>query len=87
MQCLKCNAILPENVKFCCECGTVAPKPKPKLESNNETDILTAYEAADFLKISRWKIYDLIRKREIPFKLVGTQKRFLRSQLISWMQK
>lgn len=70
---------------FCPECGrplTVLEKvPEPKDE------ILTSYEAAEFLKISRWKIYDLIRKGQIPYKAIGTQKRFTKAQLIEWLQK
>jgi excisionase family DNA binding protein len=82
----ECGAKIPFKAKFCPECGTIAPQPEPLPEPKKE-EILTAYEAADFLKISRWKIYDLIRKRHIPFKAVGTQKRFLRTQLIEWMQQ
>lgn len=84
--CLKCSSELTDTAKFCPECGTIVPKPEPLPESLNE-EILTTYEAAEFLKISRWKINDLIRKRQIPFKEVGTQKRFLRTQLIDWMQQ
>lgn len=81
----KCGAEIPTNAKFCPECGTIAPKPEPLPEQSKE-EILTTYEAAEFLKISRWKIYDLIRKKQIPFKEVGTQKRFVRARLIEWMQ-
>jgi excisionase family DNA binding protein len=86
MQCLNCKTKLSAIAKFCPECGTPIPKPESLLESAKE-EILTTYEAAEFLKISRWKIYDLIRKKQIPYKLVGTQKRFLRTQLIEWMQQ
>ncbi|EIW20751.1 MULTISPECIES: excisionase family DNA-binding protein [Pelosinus] len=81
----KCGIDLTPKAKFCPECGTPAPKPEPLKESKIE-EILTTYEAAEFLKISRWKIYDLIRKKQIPFKEVGTQKRFVKARLIEWMQ-
>lgn len=81
----KCGANIPEKAKFCHECGTPTPKPEPRPELKKE-EILTTYEAAAFLKISRWKIYDLIRKKQIPFKEVGTQKRFVKARLIEWMQ-
>ncbi|WP_233138829.1 helix-turn-helix domain-containing protein [Sporomusa sphaeroides] len=59
--------------------------PKPETEPSKD-EILTVYEAAKFLKISRWKIYDMVRKKQIPFKAVGIQKRFVKSQLIEWLQ-
>ncbi len=64
MQCLKCKNELSATVKFCPECGIVVPKPEPLLEPSKE-EILTTYEAAKFLKVSRWKIYDLIRKKQM----------------------
>lgn len=86
VECLKCRTKLSPKVKFCPECGTSVPKPEP-LPDSSKDEILTTYEAAEFLKISRWKIYDLVRKKQIPFKAVGTQKRFVKAQLIEWLQK
>lgn len=85
MNCTNCKTELSATAKFCSECGSPAPKLEPV--AKDEEEILTAYEAAEFLKISRWKIYDLVRKAQIPFKAIGTQKRFLKSQLIDWLQK
>jgi excisionase family DNA binding protein len=36
---------------------------------------LTVQEVADRLRISRWKVYDLIRTRELASFLVGRRRR------------
>ena len=38
-------------------------------------DYLTVAEVADILKISRWKVYELIRSRELASFLVGRCRR------------
>ena len=86
LECTACNTKISSKVKFCPECGTPAPKPEPSPESIKD-EVLTTYEAAEFLKISRWKIYDLVRKKQIPFRAIGTQKRFVKAQLVEWLQK
>jgi excisionase family DNA binding protein len=84
LKCTHCQTELSPTTKFCPECGT--PKPEPVASTEEEKNVLTTYEAADFLRISRSKMYELVRKKQIPFKEVGIQKRFLRTQLIEWMQ-
>ncbi|WP_094607770.1 hypothetical protein SPSIL_008620 [Sporomusa silvacetica DSM 10669] len=86
IECTACKTVLSPKNKFCPECGALAPKPEPLPESPKD-EVLTTYEAAEFLKISRWKIYDLVRKKQIPFKAIGTQKRFVKAQLIEWLQR
>lgn len=48
---------------------------------------MTVDEAADFLRISRWQIYKLMRFNEIPFSFVGQRKRFVTEILIEWLKE
>lgn len=48
------------------------------------SDVMTAHEVAEYLKISLWSVYDLSRRDEIPYFKIGRCKRFLRSELIEW---
>lgn len=34
--------------------------------NNAENNLMTAYEAADFLHISYWHLMDLVRRKKIP---------------------
>ena len=48
-------------------------------------EILTAKEAADFLKVKVGYIYQLRATQRIPFHYVGKTVRFLKSELIEWV--
>lgn len=87
--CTKCHTELNGKAKFCHECGKPAPKPKAKPEAKIKEfpAIMTVDEAAAFLKISRWKLYDLLKKNQLPCFPVGCHKRFLTSKLIEWAEK
>jgi len=72
LQC-KCGFEIPENFKFCPECGKKAPKPKPPEPEFadqpiiKEVDpILTPAEAAKLLKISRWTLTELRIQNKLP---------------------
>ena len=87
MKCEKCKTILAENIKFCPECGTPAPKPIaiPKVQEKKELPpILTMDQAAEFLGISRCQLYIVIRTQGVPWFPVGSSKRFLAEELINW---
>lgn len=85
MKCFSCNNELPEKAKFCLECGKEQPKPVP-IQTVPELlpEVLTVGEAANLFRISRWKLYDLIRKGAVPYFQIGSHKRFLRSALLEW---
>lgn len=86
MNCVACKTEISDKAKFCPECGKPAPKPEPKEEAVEKMPmVLTTTEAMKFLKISKWKIYDLINKNEIPYRNIGNRKRFLTNELIKWM--
>lgn len=50
-------------------------------------EILTVKEAAQFLKVSVPTIYQLKARNQIPFKKVGGNLRFLKSDLIKIFEK
>jgi excisionase family DNA binding protein len=86
--CKECRAELNNKIKFCPECGKSVPKPKPVTEPKVKELpwIMTLNEAAAFLKISRSKIYSLVRENKIPYFPVGSHKRFLTRKLIEWAE-
>ena len=50
-------------------------------------EILTIKEASQFLKIGKTTLYKLARNDEIPARKVGREWRFVRSQLLEWMEE
>lgn len=54
---------------------------------NNSPEILTPREAAELLKFSVAKLYQLVQRRRIPFfRPPGTRAiRFEKSQLLKWL--
>lgn len=50
-------------------------------------EILTAQEAADFLKVQVGYIYQLKAQKRIPFHYVGKTVRFLKTELIEWLKE
>ena len=50
-------------------------------------EIWTVPEAARYLKISRAKLYYLVKRREIPHIKIGRNKRIMLSELEKWIDK
>jgi len=50
-------------------------------------EILTAQEAADFLKVQVGYIYQLKAQKRIPFHYAGKTVRFLKTELIEWLKE
>jgi excisionase family DNA binding protein len=48
--------------------------------------ILTVPEVAEYLKISKAKIYYLIQRKEIPHILIGRNVRIRESDLMEWLK-
>lgn len=84
MQC-QCGYVLPDNAKFCPECGQAAPKPEPSMPEK-EDEILTVNDMLKWLKVSRSKLYSMIRKGEIPYFPIGSDKRFIREDVLAFMR-
>jgi excisionase family DNA binding protein len=49
--------------------------------------IYTVNEVAEYLKISKSKIYLLIQRKEIPHVKIGRNVRITESQLLEWIEK
>jgi len=50
-------------------------------------EILTASQVAEYLKLSKAKIYYLIQKRQIPHIKIGRNVRIKQSELIKYLDK
>jgi excisionase family DNA binding protein len=46
-------------------------------------EIMTAAEVADFLRISRWAVYDLTRRGALPVLRVGRCCRYVRADVMA----
>lgn len=49
-------------------------------------DILTIPEVADYLKLSKSKVYLLVTRNEIPYIRIGKNVRIRKSDLQEWLQ-
>lgn len=49
-------------------------------------EVMTTQEAADFLKLSLCTMYKLQRLGLVPYKKIGAQARFCKSELIEWLK-
>ena len=52
-----------------------------------DDEILTAAQVSEFLKLHPRTIYKLAKKHILPERRVGRQWRFLRSEVITFLQK
>lgn len=55
-------------------------------EDANQPQILTAQEAADYLRITKDTLYKLIKEGSIPAARVGRQYRIHRAHLEQWLE-
>lgn len=57
------------------------------LTSNNLPDILTAQDIADYLKISRRRVYEIMELKDFPLIRIGLTKRVPRDGFLTWHKK
>lgn len=59
-----------------------------RIESNHRSDIevMTAQEVADLLRVSRWSVYEMVKRHDIPFFKVGRSVRFDRGDVGEWLR-
>jgi excisionase family DNA binding protein len=48
-------------------------------------DVLTAHEAAELLRISRWSLYEAANRGEVPHRRIGKRMLFSRRALMLWL--
>jgi excisionase family DNA binding protein len=53
---------------------------------SEQGDILTAIEAAEFLRIGRNQLYEAAGRGDVPCRRIGRTLRFSRSALLKWME-
>jgi excisionase family DNA binding protein len=49
--------------------------------------IYTIPEVADYLKMSKSKVYDLVKRQKIPFIKIGRNVRIRQSDLLEWLEE
>ena len=49
--------------------------------------ILTVPETAEYLKLSKSKVYNLVQRNQIPHLKIGKNVRIRRSDLLKWLEK
>jgi len=54
------------------------------MDRSTISEILTAGELADYLRVSRTTIYRLVKARKIPAFKIGSDYRFTREQIDEW---
>ncbi|SDC31632.1 MULTISPECIES: helix-turn-helix domain-containing protein [unclassified Candidatus Frackibacter] len=52
-----------------------------------ETEMMSVKEAADFLKISKGKMYEMIRQNEVPYVSAGKRKLISKQALLEWIEE
>jgi excisionase family DNA binding protein len=49
--------------------------------------VMTTRELMEFLSLSRTKIWELTKKEELPATKVGGDYRYVRSEVLAWMER
>jgi excisionase family DNA binding protein len=72
-----------EWVCHCTVCGS-----QDSLPANDPSPpIINVPEAADFLRVSKATIYDMVHKRTVPFRKHGSRVVFSREELMDWSNR
>ncbi len=58
-----------------------------KSKGNKMETIYTVPEVAEYLKMSKSKMYDLVKREKIPFIKIGRNVRIRQSDLLDWLEK
>ena len=53
----------------------------------DELDLLDAGEVAEFLRVRKPRVYELVRQKRIPHVRIGRQIRFIWGVLVEWTKK
>lgn len=63
---------------------TSAPATSPE---SDENVVMTTRELMEFLSLSRTKIWELTKKEGLPATKVGGDYRYVRSEVLAWLEK
>lgn len=58
-----------------------------QLQTVQAKEIMDVRELAEYLRIGKSKIYDLIRKKRIPASKIGRQYRFSKEVIDKWLKE
>lgn len=61
-------------------------KPQDTVAEEPISDVMTAGEAAKYLKVSRQTVYDCASRQEIPHRRIGQRYIFSRKTLLTWLE-
>lgn len=56
------------------------------MATESQTDVMTAKEAAQFLRVSRQALYDCASRHEVPHRRIGQRYVFSRRTLLTWLE-
>ncbi|MCC7352826.1 MAG: helix-turn-helix domain-containing protein [Anaerolineae bacterium] len=56
-------------------------------QTGQKDSIMTIPEVAEYLKMSRSKVYQLVQKRRIPYVKMGRNVRIKESDLVDWIEE
>ncbi|WP_110954746.1 zinc-ribbon domain-containing protein [Anaerosinus massiliensis] len=88
MQCTFCKKEIEDNVKFCPECGEKVIVMQELQKQQEVPMIMVTEELMRFIKVSRSMLYKLLAIDDpIPFFFVGSDKRFITSEVIEWAKR
>ena len=61
--------------------------PTPPAVDSDDDVVMTTRELMEFLSLSRTKIWELTKKEGLPATKVGGDYRYVRSEVLAWLEK
>jgi excisionase family DNA binding protein len=61
--------------------------PSPLAAEADDSVVMTTRELMEFLSLSRTKIWELTKKEGLPATKVGGDYRYVRSEVLAWLEK
>lgn len=59
----------------------------PTTPASDDDVVMTTRELMEFLSLSRTKIWELTKKEELPATKVGGDYRYVRSEVLAWLER
>ena len=64
-----------------------SPSPGAPAEPASDERLMNTREVMEFLNLSRTKVWDLVNNQGLPAFKIGGDYRYLRSEVLAWLQK